>query len=137
MSRRSARQNAFKLLFQMDFHESAEHEDIQTVFLAEQEEPVSQKDQTYILTTVEGTKANITEIDAKIDAFAKNWDTKRMNRVDLAILRLAVYEMLFAKEAPVAVVINEAVELAKEFSSDEAPSFINGVLGRIAKAQTE
>lgn len=135
MSRRSARQNAFKLLFQIDFHEATEHEDMRTLFLAEQEEPVSEKDKTYILDMVEGTKANLTEIDTKIDAFAKGWNTKRMNRVDLAILRLAVYEMLFAKETPVAVVINEAVELAKEFSSDEAPSFINGVLGKIAKSE--
>ena len=73
------------------------------------------------------------EIDAMIEQSAKGWDLSRMNKVDLAILRLAVYEMKYG-ETPVGVAINEAVELAKKFSSDEAPAFVNGVLGKAAKA---
>ena len=63
---------------------------------------------------------------------AKKWATGRMSKVDLAILRLAIYEICFSEEIPTSVAINEAIELAKKFSSDEAPSFINGILGSIA-----
>ena len=132
MSRRSARKNAFFLLFQMDFSEAAEFEQVKEVFFAEKEEPVEEEEKAFILSEVEGVHENMTEIDAVISAAAKGWDLERMNKVDLAILRLAVYEMRFG-ETPVGVAINEAVELAKKFSSDEAPSFINGVLGKAAQ----
>ena len=133
MSRRSARKNAFFLLFQMDFNEAAEFEQVQEIFFAEKDEPVEEGDKTFILSEVEGTRAHIEEIDEIIGQSAKGWDLSRMNKVDLAILRLAVYEMKFG-DTPVGVAINEAVELAKKFSSDEAPAFINGVLGKAAQA---
>ena len=130
MSRRSARKNAFTLLFQMEFHD--EYERVKEMFFMEQEEPVSEAEKSYITDAVEGTIAHEKEIDEIIDSCAKGWNTARMNRVDLAILRLAVYEMEYSKTAPLGVIINEAVELAKKFSSDEAPSFVNGILGKIA-----
>ena len=74
------------------------------------------------------------EIDELINQYAKGWKTTRMNKVDLAILRLAVYEMKWDEEVPVGVAINEAVELAKRFSGGDSPSFINGVLGKIARS---
>ena len=114
MSRRGARRNAFYLLFQMDFSEAEEFEQV--------------KD----LSEVEGVHAHMAEIDEMITASANGWDPARMNKVDLAILRLAVYEMKYG-ETPIGVAINEAVELAKRFSSDEAPAFINGVLGKVIK----
>ena len=132
MSRRSARKNAFFLLFQMDFNEAAEFEQVKELFFAEKEEPVEEGDKAFILSEVEGTREHMAEIDALIEQSAKGWDPERMNKVDLAILRLAVYEMKFG-ETPVGVAINEAVELAKKFSSDEAPAFVNGVLGKAAK----
>ena len=132
MSRRSARKNAFFLLFQMDFNEAAEFEQVQEIFFAEKEAPVEEEDKTFILSEVEGTRAHMEEIDEIIGQSAKGWDLSRMNKVDLAILRLAVYEIKFG-DTPVGVAINEAVELAKKFSSDEAPSFINGVLGKAAQ----
>ena len=132
MSRRSARKNAFFLLFQMDFNEAAEFEQVKELFFAEKEEPVEEGDKAFILSEVEGTREHMAEIDALIEQSAKGWDPERMNKVDLAILRLAVYEMKFG-ETPVGVAINEAVELAKKFSSDEAPAFINGVLGKAAQ----
>ena len=132
MSRRSARKNAFFLLFQMDFNEAAEFEQVKELFLAEKEEPVEEGDKAFILSEVEGTREHMAEIDALIEQSAKGWDPERMNKVDLAILRLAVYEMKWG-ETPVGVAINEAVELAKKFSSDEAPAFINGVLGKAAQ----
>ncbi len=131
MSRRSARKNAFTLLFQTEFHE--EYEKVKELFFSEQEEEISEEEKAYITDAVEGVMAHETEIDKIIDSCAKGWNTARMNRVDLAILRLAVYEMEYSKAAPIGVIINEAVELAKKFSSDEAPGFINGILGKIAK----
>ena len=74
----------------------------------------------------------VCEIDAMINENATGWKTTRMNKVDLSILRLAVYEMKFDDDVPVKVAINEAVELAKRFSGDEGPAFINGVLGKLA-----
>lgn len=132
MSRRSARKNAFFLLFQMDFSEAEEFEQVKELFFAEKEEPVEEGEKAFILSEVEGVHAHMEEIDAVLAQSAKGWDLARMNKVDLAILRLAVYEMKFA-ETPVGVAINEAVELAKKFSSDEAPGFINGVLGKAAQ----
>ena len=93
MSRRSARKNAFFLLFQMDFNEAAEFEQVKELFFAEKEEPVEEGDKAFILSEVEGTREHMAEIDALIEQSAKGWDPERMNKVDLAILRLAVYEM--------------------------------------------
>ena len=132
MSRRSARKNAFFLLFQMDFNEAAEFEQVKEIFFAEKEEPVEEGDKAFILSEVEGTREHMAEIDALIEQSAKGWDPERMNKVDLALLRLAIYEMKWG-ETPVGVAINEAVELAKKFSSDEAPAFINGVLGKASQ----
>ena len=132
MSRRSARKNAFFLLFQMDFSEAAEFEQVKELFFAEKEEPVAEEEKAFILSMVEGVHEHMEEIDVALAGIAKGWDVERMNKVDLAILRLAVYEMKFGG-VPVGVAINEAVELAKKFSSDEAPAFINGVLGSWAR----
>ena len=132
MSRRSARKNSFFLLFQMDFSEAAEFEQVKELFFAEKEAPVEEGEKAFILSEVEGVHEHMEEIDAMIEQSAKGWDLSRMNKVELAILRLAVYEMKFG-ETPVGVAINEAVELAKKFSSDEAPAFVNGVLGKAAK----
>ena len=134
MEEEVADKNAFVLLFQMEFNAAEEQEQMTDLFFAEQDEVVTEEDKAYTMAAVEGTRANLEAIDAVIDSFAKGWNTQRMNRVDLAILRLAVYELKYSKDAPVGVVINEAVELAKKYSSDEAPAFINGVLGKIASA---
>ena len=118
MSRRSARKNAFFLLFQMDFNEAAEFEQVKEIFFAEKEEPVEESDKAFILSEVEGVHEHMEEIDAMIEQSAKGWDLSRMNKVDLAILRLAVYEMKYG-ETPIGVAINEAVELAKKFCVDK------------------
>ena len=71
------------------------------------------------------------EIDEKINEVAKGWKTQRMGKADLSILRLAVYEMKYDEEIPVNVAINEAVELAKKFGSDDSPAFVNGILAKL------
>ena len=154
MGRRNARKNAFFLLFQMDFNEAEEFEQVKEIFFQEREEalapaaeeaelseeeklfvmgPLEEEDKAFILGEVEGVKAHQEEIDDVIRNSAKGWTPERMNKVDLAILRLAIYEMRYGEDTPVGVAINEAVELAKKFSSDEAPAFINGVLGKAAE----
>ena len=75
------------------------------------------------------------QIDGILNENAKGWKTSRMNKVDLTILRLAVYELKWDDEIPVGVAINEAVELAKRFGGDESPSFVNGVLGKVAEQE--
>ena len=75
------------------------------------------------------------EIDGILNANARGWKTSRMNKVDLTVLRLAVYELKWDDEIPVGVAINEAVELAKRFGGDESPSFVNGVLGKVAEQE--
>ena len=96
-----------------------------------QEEPVEEGDKAFILSEVEGTREHMAEIDALIEQSAKGWDPERMNKVDLAILRLAIYEMKWG-ETPVGVAINEAVELAKKFGQTDSPGFVNGVLAKFA-----
>ena len=73
------------------------------------------------------------KIDALLNETSKGWKTKRMSRVDLTALRLAVYELKFDKNVPTGMAINEAVELAKNFGGDTSGSFVNGILGKIAK----
>ena len=132
MSRRGARRNAFYLLFQMDFSEAEEFEQVKELFFAEKEEPVEEEDKEFILSEVEGVHAHMAEIDEMITASANGWDPARMNKVDLAILRLAVYEMKYG-ETPIGVAINEAVELAKIYGNEKDASYVNGVLSTIAK----
>ena len=132
MSRRGARRNAFYLLFQMDFSEAEEFEQVKELFFAEKEEPVEEEDKEFILSEVEGVHAHMAEIDEMITASANGWDPARMNKVDLAILRLAVYEMKYG-ETPIGVAINEAVELTKKYGAGEDYQFVNGLLGAVAR----
>ena len=81
----------------------------------------------------EGVHAHLDEIDKEIEAHANDWSLGRIAKVDLSILRIAVYELLHERAIPVAVSVNEAVELAKELGGEKSPGFINGVLGAIAK----
>ena len=76
---------------------------------------------------------NIDEIDSQIKTFAPKWPIDKINRIDLSILRLAIWEILFVKKAPHKVVIDEAVEIAKEYGNDSSSSFVNAVLGSIIK----
>ena len=81
-----------------------------------------------------GVHAHLEEIDREIEAHAKDWSIARIAKVDLSILRVAVYELLYETSIPVGATVNEAVELAKAFGGDKSPAFINGILGAVAKA---
>jgi len=130
MSRTNARKDAFCLLFQREFVAHEEMENAKDLFFEDNPE-IEENDKLYILNSVNGVLENMEEIDKIINSNAKGWSTERMAKTDLAILRLAVYEMKFSDDAPASVVINEAVELAKKYSSDESPAFINGILGSL------
>ncbi|MDX8031567.1 transcription antitermination factor NusB [Lentzea sp. BCCO 10_0856] len=86
----------------------------------------------YTVTLVEGVTAHRTRIDDLISEHAEGWTLQRMPAVDRAVLRIGLYELLWAADVPDAVAIDEAVELAKGLSTDDSPRFVNGVLGRIA-----
>lgn len=88
----------------------------------------------YVLQLVNGVEENRAVIDEQLRAVSENWKVERMPIVDRAILRLAVYEMVYEEDVPISVTINEAVELAKDFGGeDDSPRFVNGVLGHIAR----
>ena len=130
MSRREIREQVFKLLFRADFHEREEMPQQMQFFFEElgQEE---NKDSIYIQEKCERILARIEELDAMVNQVAQGWKTTRMGKADLTLIRLAVHEMKFEEDAPEGVAINEAVELAKTYGSDDSPSFVNGVLAKL------
>ena len=132
MSRRSARNNVFYLVFQREFMGFENAEQTKEICFAVTE-GIDDESKEFIIEETDGVCEHLSEIDGAIDRHAKGWSTGRMSKVDLAILRLAVYEMLYSDKTPLSVAINEAVEFAKKYSSDEAPAFINGILGSVAQ----
>ncbi len=131
MSRRELREQIFKLLFRVEFN-SAEDMPEQEKLFFEDEDAAQDKDADYIQAKFQKISEKLPEIDALLNEKTEKWDTARMSKVDLTILRLAVYEILFDESVPTGVAINEAVELAKKFGQDASPSFVNGVLAKFA-----
>lgn len=130
MTRRELREHIFLMLFRVEFHGEEELK-VQLATFLEESEPMKAKDEEYIQNKYEAIKAKLGEIDEKINESTKGWKTTRMSKVDLALIRLGAYEILFDEDVPTSVAINEAVELAKQYGSDESPSFVNGVLAKI------
>ena len=130
MSRRELREHIFKMLFRVEFYEEEGLKEQLGTFLEEQE-PMKESDETYIRDKYLAIKDKIFEIDAKVNENSKGWKTHRMGKVDLAVIRLGAYEILFDEDVPTSVAINEAVELAKKYGSDESPAFVNGVLAKL------
>ena len=130
MSRRELREQIFRILFRVEFHDPKEYEEQRELFFALEEGEASEKDISYVNDKAEDIIAHLPEIDEAINAVAKGWKTSRMGKVDLSLIRLAVYEMNYEK-IPKGVAINEAVELAKKYGSDQSAGFVNGVLARI------
>ncbi|NLM25676.1 MAG: transcription antitermination factor NusB [Firmicutes bacterium] len=128
MSRRLARQTALQTLYQIDIAKISAEEGLATRL---EETELEEPDQQYTANVVKSVVLHLEEIDSLLGKFAVDWAIDRMPIVDRNILRLAIGEILYAKDIPVKVSINEAVELAKIFSSDESARFVNGVLGAI------
>ncbi len=131
MKRRELRENVFTLLFRVEFMTEAEMEEQMTLFFEDLEE-ASFADVEYIKNKYMAVREKMPMIDIMIDEKSTGWKTSRMGKVELTILRLAVYEMLFDEDVPSTVAINEAVEIAKKFGGDDTPSFVNGILAKVA-----
>lgn len=131
MSRTALRQHIFKLLFRVEFNDRAEMKEQELLYF-ELSDDISEEDRRYILEKYQAIVDKLEEIDALLNELSSGWKTSRMNRVDLTILRLATYEVKWDESIPTGVAINEAVELAKKYSSDSGPAFINGVLAKVA-----
>ncbi len=131
MSRREIRENVFKLLFRVEFHDNDEMQE-QFDMIEDELGNISEADMNYIKDKFSRIVENIETIDAEINEKSHGWKTSRMGKVDLSIIRLAVYEIKYEDDIPVKVSINEAVELAKKFGTDESASFVNGVLAKFA-----
>ena len=131
MRRSEMREHVFKLLFMSDFNSPEDMPEQLALYFQEMEE-LSADEQAYMEQKYELVRSRIPEIDELLNDTAHGWKTGRMNRVDLATLRLAVYELKFDDDVPTGVAINEAVELAKRFGGEASASFVNGILGKVA-----
>lgn len=129
MSRREIRENVFKMLFRVEFHNEEDVKEQLDMF-EEELAHLNEEDLNYIKEKFNKIIENIDSIDAEINDKSKGWKTSRMGKVDLSIIRLAVYEIKNEDDIPVKVSINEAVELAKKFGTDDSASFVNGVLAK-------
>lgn len=140
MSRRELREQIFKYIFRVEFNGREEMPEqgrffFETLKMEAQEKSMSEisdEDAAYISNKSNKIIEKLDEIDEMINKRAKGWTTQRMGKVDLTILRLAVYEIVFDEDVPTGVAINEAVELAKRFGQEESSGFVNGVLAKFA-----
>ena len=126
--RRKARETALQALYKIDISDAAGDDDLEFEELAPGTES-----RRYCETLVHGVKARLAELDAEIEKHSENWTVKRMSVVDRNILRIAAYELMYCSDVPYKVIIDEAVELAKTFGTDESGPFINGIVDRIRK----
>ena len=132
MSRRELREQIFKFIFRVEFNEKDEMDQQKQLFFENEDLEISDADKKYISTKSNKILEKLDEIDEMINQQAKGWTTQRMGKVDLTILRLAVYEITYDDTVPTGAAINEAVELAKKFGQEESSSFVNGVLAKFA-----
>lgn len=131
--RRAAREQAFALLFELSFHPGASVAALlENAQESERPEPLLVED--FALRAAETAAEHLAELDELIAGHLRGWKLNRISRVSLALLRLAACELLWFDDIPAGASINEAVELAKVYGDEDAPRFVNGVLGSIARA---
>ena len=133
-ARHRAREAALQMLYQCEIGKAGAYASIATYWPArDAEDDVPEPLRTFANDLVRGTLDRQAEIDRMLQAHAQNWRIERMNVIDRLVLRMAVYEMLTQNETPSKVIINEAIELARSFSGEEAVGFVNGVLDAVRK----
>ncbi len=132
-SRRKGRIIAFQAIFSWDFNDNSIDSLINFSWVNESDKKIKEESVVFAKLIIKGTIDNIAEIDEKIKQHIANWDFKRIAKVDLAILRLSTYSLMFQKDIAGNIVIDEAIDISKEFSSEESYRFINGVLDSIYK----
>ncbi len=130
MGRRASREMAMKLLYQLEIQRDDREEQKNRFF---EENTLTEKDRNYINDVVDGVSKNLEAIDNMIELNSKGWKIGRISKIDLSIMRLSIYEICFRNDIPYNVSINEAVELAKKYSNEDAGSFVNGILSKIPK----
>lgn len=140
MKRRVAREIAVQSLYQIQMNEATPQEAVQiAIHEAEHDNETELNfsgdkiDPLYIIELVEGTYSNKVKIDELLEEYLKGWAMDRLSRIDREVLRLAVYEMLYRDDVPPKVVVNEAIDLAKHYGTEESGKFVNGVLGKMIK----
>ena len=134
MTRTDAREVIMQAVFQMEIQNNKEKE-LFDQFLTSKK--VSAEQEGYIRSSFEIITSHLDEIDELINKYSKNWKTNRMPKVDLAILRVAIGEILYIEDTPSPVAINEAVKMAKKYSEEKSRKFINGVLGSVERNLNE
>ena len=143
MTRREIRETVFKILFSLEFNDISEIREeaeleLEHASLYDEDDnkmdavAMTEEEKAYVIDRVEAVVAHITEIDETISGISQGWKLGRIGKAELAILRLAVYEIKFDEDIPVKVAINEAGELAKTYCDVEAKSFINALLAKLA-----
>lgn len=137
MSRKESREHAFKILFEQEFAPQSSEDEVSAMiglYLDNfPEKEISAKDRSFIEKEVKGTVAHQEELDKAIASQLHGWKIERLAKVDLAIMRLALYEMMYDPSIPDGVSINEAVELAKNYGLESSGAFVNGVLANFAE----
>ena len=136
MTRRQIRENLYKMLFQVEFHDKESLRTQIEIYL-EDLEMADEKDKRELRDKLYELVENLEDIDAKIEEKANGWTINRIAKSELTILRLGVYELLYVEDVPNKVAINEAVELAKAYGADKASGFINGILASVVKEVSE
>lgn len=144
MGRKEAREIALHLVFELSFKQFSDEELLsdrleQSVMdslagdVALYAGELSESQKVYIRNTVMGICEHCAELDAAVEKYSTNWNVNRLSHMTMSLLRLALYEMQYVDDVPVGTAIDEAVELAKKYESEEVPSYINGVLGAAAR----
>jgi len=130
MKRRIAREKALQALYQIDMSGAEPAEALE--FVLEEEKP-----DLFLQQLIEGTIANLDAIDKEISQHLENWSIERLAKVDINILRIGIYELMYNEDVPDNVAINEAVEIAKRFGDEKSSKFINGVLSKVKGEEKE
>lgn len=134
MGRHEQREQVFKLLFRVEFNSPEEMPEQVKLFLEDTETIVHEKDAVYISERYEKIQEKIPEIDKLINDHTTGWDTTRMGKVELTVLRVAVYEIVFDEDIPNSVAINEAIEIAKTYGQENSGAFVNAILAKFIKS---
>lgn len=133
MSRKKARDNAFKCVYELEFGRDENLDKILEYCYKENDNKAEEKE--YIEMVLKGIKEHLEEIDEIILSKLKNWSIDRIAKIDLAILRLAIYEIMYVEDIPEKVSANEAVELAKTYGNNDSKSFVNGVIAKVIESK--
>lgn len=131
MLRSQIREEVFKIVFRLPFAQEEMEEQIS--YALEELEGKSEENLQYIHDKAEGIIVHLPEIDEQIATNCEGWNVNRIGKAEIAIMRVAVYEMLYEEDVPNRVAINEAVELSKQYCDEEAKGFVNAVLGKVEK----